>query len=242
MPLRKNKTEAFDLLGMAMTDYLAGQESAHVMVCSSLWDPQRTDASVFFRCYADMPAWEKTAMDLAHGRILDIGAGAGAHVRHLQSMGMDICALELSTQACEVMSKLNISNIVNSDIFTFSDNLGFDTLLLLMNGSGIARTLDNLPGLLSKCKSLLRPGGQILLDSTDILYMYREEDGSVWLNLNAGYYGEVDMWMEYKGQKSLKMSWLYVDQEMLSQVASGMGLQTDILYEDEGGQFLARLF
>ena len=68
----------------------------------------------------------------------------------------------------------------------------YDTLLLLMNGTGIAGKLERLPSLLNRLKELLADGGQILVDSSDLRYIYENEDGSMDINLNAPYYGEVD--------------------------------------------------
>jgi len=223
-------------------DFHKGEDHGPIQVCSSLWEPQATDLAIFFRDFEHMPTWEQKAMSSCKGRTLDIGAGAGAHSLHLQTFGCEILSLELSKSACQVMRERSVANVVHGDIFRFRDRKHFDTLLLLMNGAGIARSLSKLPKLLKKCKSLLKDGGQILIDSTDIMYMYQEEDGNVWLNLNSAYYGEVDMWMEYNGRRSKKTQWLYVDPSMLEQTAQEVGLKMEVLFQDTGGQYLAKLF
>ncbi len=68
----------------------------------------------------------------------------------------------------------------------------------MMNGIGISEKLEALKPFLAKCKSLLSENGQILLDSTDIKYLYEDEDDSVWIDLNSSYYGEFQFQMHYK--------------------------------------------
>lgn len=67
-----------------------------------------------------------------------------------------------------------------------------------MNGSGIIGRLENLPAFFQKAKQLLRPGGSILMDSSDLRYLYEDEDGSFVINIADEYYGEVDFQMQYK--------------------------------------------
>jgi hypothetical protein len=74
------------------------------------------------------------------------------------------------------------------DVMTL-ENETYDTILLLMNGAGMCGKLK-IPNFLIKLKSLLNPGGQILLDSSDIIYMFDDdEDGGKWIPSDNEYYG-----------------------------------------------------
>lgn len=130
--------------------------------------------------------------------------------------------------------------MLHEDVLTLK-NRQYDTLLLLMNGIGIAGNLMGLGRFLQHAKTLLQPGGQILLESSDILYMYEEEDGSVLLDLNAGYYGEVKYNMTYKDQESGWFNWLFIDAAILEDHATEQGFTFELLHEGEYGNYLARL-
>ena len=121
------------------------------------------------------------------------------------------------------------------------ENETFDTILLLMNGTGIFRTLDELPNYLQKLKPLLHPGGQILIDSSDLIYMYDEnEDGSYSIPAE-GYYGELTFTVSYKGQTDEPFPWLYLDYNTLQRAAQAHGLQCELIIEGEHYDYLARL-
>ena len=111
-----------------------------------------------------------------------------------------------------------------------------------MNGTGIAGKLNRLPMLLNRLKELLAEGGQILIDSSDLKYIYENEDGSMDIDLNAPYYGEVDYQMQYKNVKGEPFDWLYTDPMLLASISKQCGLNCEIVEEGENYDFLARLF
>lgn len=68
-----------------------------------------------------------------------------------------------------------------------------------MNGSGIFQELSQVSRYLSHLKSIMNANGQVLIDSSDIQYMYEDDDGGLWIDTNANYYGELDYYLSYKG-------------------------------------------
>ncbi|HUH48059.1 MAG TPA: hypothetical protein VLZ54_12945, partial [Arenibacter sp.] len=134
-----------------------------------------------------------------------------------------------------------IEQVMEADILTI-DQPQFDTLLMLMNGIGIVGKLNRIDAFLNHIKSLLSPKGQILLDSSDIIYMFDEdEDGGHWIPDGPDYYGEVSFVMEYKGLKSNPLSWLYIDYNTLQRAAIANNLSCELAYEGEHYDYLARL-
>ncbi len=117
----------------------------------------------------------------------------------------------------------------------------YDTLLLLMNGTGIAGKLSQLPALLNRLKELLSEEGQILIDSSDLKYIYENEDGSMDIDLNAPYYGEGDYQMQYRDIKGEPFDWLYTDPMLLASVSKQCGLQCQIMEQGEHYDYLAKL-
>jgi hypothetical protein len=105
-----------------------------------------------------------------------------------------------------------------------------------MNGLGLAGKLAHVPTFLNKCMSLINEGGQLLIDSSDISYLY--QDG---IKPPADYYGEVQYQYEYKGQKSDWFDWVYVDPHKLASIVQTTGLKMEILHTDEHDQYLSRI-
>jgi hypothetical protein len=110
-----------------------------------------------------------------------------------------------------------------------------------MNGAGIGETISGLEKLLNHLKTLLTEKGQILIDSTDIKYLFEEEDGSLWIDLaNKAYYGEMEYEVKYKKSVS-KFKWLFVDFQKLKKVAAKSGLECNLIENGEHHDFLAQL-
>ena len=180
-------------------------------------------------------------MSLCSGTILDVGACAGPHSRYLQQKGFEVTALETSALCCEVLKDRNITKIVQQDIFKFNGQT-FDTILLLMNGTGIAGSLSGLEVLLHHLKTLLNPGGQILIDSSDLIYLFEEEDGSALIDISAGkYYGELTFQTEYKNWVSHSFSWLYVDLNNLENAIEKNQLKLKKVFRGQHYDYLAQI-
>lgn len=229
-----------DPVGAAIQDFMAGNLEASIVVESNLTEDDEIRVAYLFRTPDGMPELELLALEACRGRVLDVGAGAGCHSLVLQERGADVTALDLSAGAVQAMQAQGVRQVVQQDIFKLSGER-YDTLLLLMNGIGIAGDLEGLERFLEHAKTLLNPGGQILLESSDILYMFEEEDGSVLLDLNAGYYGEVMYNMRYKEHQTGEFRWLFIDPAILEDYATDHGYTFGQVYEGEFGNYLARL-
>jgi len=229
-----------DPMGAAMLDYLKAPVPAEITVESNLAEDDVIPVPYLFRTWEEMPEPEQLALEACRGHVLDIGAGAGCHALALQQRGLAVTALDTSAGALEAMKQQGIKMMLHRDFFDLKDQC-YDTLLLLMNGVGIAGNLAGLDRLLVHAKTLLHPNGQILLESADILYMFEEEDGSVMLDLNAGYYGEVKYNMIYKYQESGWFNWLFVDAAILHDYAKKHGYTLEVIYQGEFGNYLAKL-
>ncbi|MEO9477368.1 MAG: methyltransferase domain-containing protein [Cyclobacteriaceae bacterium] len=223
-----------DLHGKAILDFYRGNEAATLTLHNSYGEPEEMPVEVFFREEEDFSTLEHLALIECQGKVLDLGAGAGAHALVLQSQGKDVTALENSAGCAEVMRQSGVGKVVQQDFYKHTKK--YDTVLVLMNGLGLAGTLRNLPVFLVKLISLLTPDGQILIDSSDISYLY--EDG---LEKPTGYYGEVRYRYEYLKENGDWFDWVYVDQETLKTEVSKLDLNMEVLHTDENDQYLARI-
>lgn len=225
-----------DILGQALHDFYFNTEPDTLWIHNQYGPKEEMPVDTFYRTPDDMPELELLALKQCRGRVLDIGAGAGSHALLLQQQGFDVTALDISALGVDVMKDRGVTKALEADIFAYRESK-YDTLLLLMNGIGLAGSLDNLNLLLSHLKSLLNPGGQLLFDSSDIAYLYDDED----IPKGENYYGELYYQYEYKGQKTDWFKWLYIDQDTLTELATAAGWHVEILFEDEYDQYLVRL-
>jgi SAM-dependent methyltransferase len=233
-------SEKTDPLEQAFADYLDGKTDAEIVIHSNKGETENVAVSYFFRDYDQMPLLEQKALAMCEGDILDIGAGSGIHSLFLQQNGKSVTALEIKKGLIETMKKRGINNRILSDIYKY-DLKKYDTLLMLMNGIGFTADFNGLERFLLHAKRLLNPGGQIILDSSDLLYLYEEEDGSYLINLNEGYYGEVEYQFEYNENKGELFKWLFVDFSNLSFIAEELGFDCELVFEDEHFNYLAKL-
>ncbi|MBO6497592.1 MAG: class I SAM-dependent methyltransferase [Roseivirga sp.] len=223
-----------DVYSKALADFYAGKTEDGLWLNTSYGDPEEMPLWYFFRSYDEMPDLEKMALSVCEGRILDVGAGTGCHSLVLQHFDNEVTAIDTAAHAVSVMKESGLKNVLHQDFFEL-ENQKFDTLLCLMNGLGFIGKLDRLESFLNKAEELLSEDGQIILDSSDISYLYENAQKP-----SDRYYGEVSFQYEYKGEKGEWFDWLYLDQNTLVDEADKLGWHTYILHQ-ENDQYLARL-
>lgn len=229
-----------DPMGAAIYDYHKSGNAAALVVHSSMFEDDEIPVPDLFRVYEDMPDLERIALDLAEGRILDVGAGSGCHSLALKKMNKTAVAIDISPLSVEVMKERGVdAHEVNLYDPSFAEK--FDTVLMLMNGTGIIGTLENMPSFFARMKELLNPGGSILIDSSDLRYLFEEEDGSLMIDLADDYYGLLDYQMQYRDVLGEPFDWLYVDFDTLAFYAEENGFEIELVAEGEHYDYLARL-
>lgn len=231
-----------DLFGKAIFDFHTNNSPEDIITETSISEEDEMSVEYLFRTYKEMPKIEQKALQLAKGKILDVGCGAGSHALSLQNdRNLDVVAIDISKKAIETCLLRGIKNAKVENILDFEGEK-FDTILLLMNGTGIFGKLKNCNQYLTKLKSLLNPGGQILIDSSDIIYMFDEdEDGGKWIPSENDYYGELAFNISYKNEKEEPFDWLYLDYNTLQNAAIANDLNCELILEGEHYDYLARL-
>lgn len=232
-----------DLFGKAILDYQTGNVPENLITETSISDEDEMSVAYLFRSYSQMPKLEQKALQITKGRVLDAGCGAGSHSLYLQeTRKLEVMALDISENAITTCRLRGVKNTIASDIMAL-ENEKFDTILLLMNGTGIIEKLSNISVFLQKLKSLLNEGGQVLVDSSDIIYMFdTDEDGGVWIPSDMEYYGELKFTITYKGEKEEPFGWLYLDYNTLQNAAIANGFYCELIMEGEHYDYLARLW
>ena len=229
-----------DPMGAAIYDFHKSGTADVLRVFSSQFEEDEIPVADLFREFEDMPLIEQTAIEMASGKILDVGAGSGCHSVALKKMGKSAVAIDISPLSVEVMKERGVdARLVNMYDSSFDEK--FDTVLMLMNGTGIIGCLENMPVFFERMKELLNPGGSLLIDSSDLRYLFEEEDGSLMIDLADDYYGQLDYQMRYKDVSGEPFDWLYVDFDTLAFYAEESGFDAELIAEGEHYDYLAKL-
>lgn len=223
-----------DPMGKAIYDFAKNNKPSEIIVYSPEFFDDVIETAYLFRGYEDFPEVEQLAMKESKGAILDVGCGAGSHALYLKEQNKDVEGIDISEYICELMESKGVKTYCE-DIFEFNSVKKYNTILLLMNGLGIAGTRAQLPQFLSKLKSLLEPGGQILIESCSTDYLFDNEKDA------EEFSGEIEYQMEYDGIKGDPFYWLYLPYKSLEKDAKESGFLCENLLEYEGSTYLAKL-
>lgn len=224
-----------DVFGEALKDQFIKPPADILWVHNSYDEPEEMPVDIYFRNESEMPELELRALELCKGKVLDVGAGVGSHALVLQKRGFDVTGMDISAAAVTIMRQRGLKKAIEGNILKYKGEK-YDTLLFMMNGIGLTGSLAGLKTFLGQVKALLNPGGQLVFDSSDLLYLYEEVAFPF-----KGYYGEVSFRYEYKSIRGNWFKWVYVDQKTLRDIAGETGWDASIVFEDEHDQYLARL-
>lgn len=233
--------ENHDPMGRAIADYYKNGVAGRLRVFSSMFDEDEIPVAHLFREEDEMGELELAALDCSVGKVLDVGAGAGCHALALQDRGVEVTAIDVSPLSVKVMSDSGVEDARLVNLYDESLQGSFDTILMLMNGSGIIGKIENMPRFFARIDKLLADGGQVLMDSSDLIFLFEDEDGGADIDLAGDYYGEVDFMMQYKNIKGEAFDWLYVDFATLAFHAAENGFEAELVKQGEHYDYLARL-
>ena len=226
-------------MGRAIADYYKTKKASKLRVFSPMFEEDEIPLTTLFRSYESMPEIERKALDMAKGNVLDVGAGAGCHSLVLQERGLDVTAIDISPLSVETMKERGVKKVLEQNFFSMDGQ--YDTILMLMNGIGIVGTLERLPEFFRQLDKILAPGGQVLCDSSDISYVFEDEEGMIDIPNEMNYYGEHSFRMQYKDTIGEPFNWLYIDADTLREKAGRCGYVVEVVAEGEHYDYLARL-
>jgi 2-polyprenyl-3-methyl-5-hydroxy-6-metoxy-1,4-benzoquinol methylase len=171
------KPSNLDVLGLLAYDYDQGNPLEDITVHSDICDPDTLPHSILFRDKDFLFEVEYKALPLCEGRVMDVGSGTGCLSKILIDQGLQVESIDVS-QGCVDYQNKNGLMAKCTDFFDLKPDM-YDTILLMMNGIGIVGTINRMDAFFAKSKELLSPSGKILMDSSDIAYMFENEDGSI---------------------------------------------------------------
>lgn len=236
-------------MGAAIADFWHTGNAARLRVFSPDFDEDEMPVADLFRTFDTMPPLEQTALSLARGCTLDVGAGAGCHSLALQQRGIDVTAIDISPLSVLTMREQGVRCAIEQDFWTVDRQ--YETIFMLMNGIGIVGSLDALPRFFRHIDSILAPGGQVIVDSSDVCYIFEDEEGNLPFRRNAAgvaidpatgrYYGEFIYQMQYKRIRGEQFPWLYIDFYTLAGAAAACGFRAELVQEGDHYDYLAKI-
>lgn len=229
-----------DIIGTALLDYYHGNYSEDIFTETNISEEDELPLPYLFRTFKEMPEIEQKALKSAKGKTLDVGCGAGGHSLYLQEKGFEVMGIDTSKGAIEVCKLRGVKNAESINLLKL-ENESFDTILLLMNGTGIFQDLENASKYLQHLKSLLNPNGQILIDSSDLRFMYDSpEEGGILVPADR-YYGELEFSMRYKEMESERFDWLYLDEKTFENICTLNNLHFEVISRGSNFDYLGRI-
>lgn len=179
------------VLGQALWAYYRQDETTPLIVECDRAADEEMKRQQFFLPFADMTELDRMALELAHGSVLDIGAGAGRHSLALQERGIHCTALEADSDCAALCRERGVNAVENRLWQEYAPGGVFDTAVALMNGAGLAGTYAGLPAYTDWLYSVLVPGGRVLLDTSTVTYLPKPHDpgrrpDEVWFRFRYG--------------------------------------------------------
>lgn len=229
--------------GRALSAYVSGNTSAFIMLHTSLGEYDSLPVSLFFRERDQFLPFEAAAMEHCRGRVLDAGAGTGVHALELQRRGHDVTAIDIVPEAVDIMRDRGVHDAREADMLSLGAEDRFDTILMMMNGTGPLGTLDGLDRFFDLAPRLLRPGGRVVMDSSAV----EPQDPPVgappadWPDEPSAYVGESWIRVEYGGERGTPFRELYVDHATLEAHARRARWRCSLVFHDEYGTYTAVL-
>lgn len=227
-----------DPLGVMLNDYHHGDTQTFLNVWSDTFEMSVMTGAHMFRQLDEMDDLEKMALAQCRGRVLDVGGGSGCHSLVLQGRGLEVDAIDISPGCVELMAARGVHAVRLCDLHDQS-LAGYDTVLMLMNGTGVCGTLDGLNAFLQSLDRLLTSAGQLIIDSTDVSSIFAGSEDTV--AEGESYCGETQLVMIYKGTRSDPFDWLYIDFPLLQTMAGFHGLHCERIFDAEDGRYLAKI-
>ena len=226
-----------------MVAYHRGQHDVTIVVYD---DYERDEAplSYFFREPEQFPPLEVMALEHCRGRVLDVGAGSGCHALALEQRGLSVTAIEILPGLVDILRDRGVRDARQASWMDLEVQEPFDTVLMMMNGLGLAETLPGLDRFFRMARRLVKPDGQVLADSTDVRVRMDPQAAKAgrMRRPDGRYLGELHFQLEFQGRKGPPFGQLYVDPETLQRKATANSWGCEILRQpDEYGNYLVRL-
>jgi len=201
-----------------------------------------SDGRVYLSAYDQWPRIQKETMKHAHGRVLDMGCGAGRHSIYLQNMGLEVVGIDISPLAVETCKLRGLRDARVMSIEEVTPQLGtFDTFLMLGNNFGLLRSRASAGRLLRRLLAVTSEKGIIIAESMDphktenpdhLAYHKRNER-------RGRMPGHVRIRMRYRKYVNPWFDCLFASNDEMREVIQGSGWEICQFVEGQGPAYVA---
>jgi SAM-dependent methyltransferase len=206
-------------------------------IASSNWPPR------YFSDYASWTKRERQAINLAKGRVLDIGCGAGRFSLHLQQRGFDVTGIDSSRGAVKVCKLRGVKNAQLRSI----DEIGkfkpasFDTVIMMGNNFGLFSGFKKAKRLLMQLHAITSAEGQIIAETVDP-YLTSEKLHLAYQRRNRAQgrmSGQLRIRIRHQNVSGAWFDYLLVSQKKMEQILDGTGWRISKILPDKGPGYTA---
>jgi len=242
--LSRSLTARQDAFGRSLLDYLHGKPGRQLVERSDGLIDAQSGTGMYFQLYAQWSDYERWAADLARGRVLDVGCGAGRFALHLQERGCEVVGIDTSPGALEVCRARGVRDVREIALADVGPELGtFDTILMMGNNFGLFANAGRTRRLLRRFHRLTTADARIV---AEVLDPYRTDDP-----LHLGYHeqnrrrgrmaGQIRLRVRYHNLRTPWFDYLFVSADELRTLAAPTGWHVVQILESGGLTYVAVL-
>jgi cyclopropane fatty-acyl-phospholipid synthase-like methyltransferase len=212
-------------------------ERVDAFIAASNW-PQR-----YFSDYASWSKRERQAINLANGRVLDIGCGAGRFSLHLQEKGFDVTGIDSSRGAVKVCKLRGVKDVrlMSIDKIWKLKPGSFDSVIMMGNNFGLFGGFKKAKRLLKQMHRITSAEAKIIAETVDpyqtsepLHLAYQQSNRaqgrmSGHLRIRIRHQNIVGAWFDY----------LLVSQPEMKEILTGTGWKVSKILPDKGPGYTA---
>lgn len=235
------KTDAYG--GLVYAHY-KGLPSTEIIERDDHWFGVSPGAPAYFAPFEKWPSVERRAMQLVHGRVLDVGCGAGRVALHLQARGHEVVAIDISPLAVKTCRLRGVRDTRVCSVTRISRRLGeFDTIVMLGNNFGLFGNPRRARWLLRRFHGLTSPGARIVTESRNPYKGATAEHRQYHqLNRRRGRLpGQLRLRVRYGHARTPWFDYLIVSASEMREIVAGTGWRVAKLIEESNPIYIAVL-
>ncbi len=197
------------------------------------------DVGFYFAPFAKWPAYEQAAMQCAiHGRVLDLGCGAGRVALYFQEQGCEVVGIDISPLAVEVCRLRGMKDARVLPVTRVGPELGrFDTIIMAGNNWGLVANPHRARWLLRRFYAMTSPEARIIAESRDV---YATQNlmhlaHQAWNRERGRMSGQIRMRVRYQFYTSQWFDYLMVSKSEMEQILAGTGWKVQEYFDGQDG-------
>jgi len=230
-----------DAMGQMFLAHFRGQEAEGIIERDdrfiSLGNP-----SNYFAAYRDWPGYERKALRLVRGRVLDIGCGAARHVLHFQEKGHDVVGIDVSPLAVQVCHERGARDVRELPVTRIDASLGpFDTITMLGNNFGLMANRRRARWMLERFRRITSDRGRIIAETLDPYQTFNPDHLAYHKrNRERGRMGgQIRMRSRFRSFVGPWIDYLFVSRDEMEDIVNGTGWRLTRTYDSSGAAYAA---